>query len=82
MKSSYAASAPARRVGKHGAPAGPFKGKEDGNYAHPTDPTKFISCVQQDAYEQYCPCSRRASADFEGALWEFVACFAGRRFGP
>jgi hypothetical protein len=31
-------------------------GKEDGNYIHPTDCTKFISCVDQThAYERQCP---------------------------
>ena len=31
-------------------------GKTDGNYIHPTDCTKFISCVaQQHAYERDCP---------------------------
>lgn len=31
-------------------------GKPDGDYAHPTDPTKFISCVAQThAYERSCP---------------------------
>ena len=31
-------------------------GKEDGNYPHPSDNTKFMSCVAQHyAYEQNCP---------------------------
>ncbi len=30
--------------------------KEDGNYPHPTDPTKYISCVaKRYAYERNCP---------------------------
>ncbi len=30
--------------------------KADGNYAHPDDPTKFISCVAQThGYERRCP---------------------------
>jgi len=31
-------------------------GKPDGNYIHPTDCTKFMSCVAQEyAYERACP---------------------------
>lgn len=30
-------------------------GKADGNYPHPTDPTKFMSCVAgTNAYERDC----------------------------
>jgi hypothetical protein len=30
--------------------------KLDGNYAHPSDPNKFVSCVAQtNAYERDCP---------------------------
>ena len=30
--------------------------KDDGNYAHPTDNTKFMSCVaRRHAYERNCP---------------------------
>lgn len=33
-------------------------GRSDGNYPHPSDPTKFISCVAQThAYERNCPSS-------------------------
>ncbi|MCY0931829.1 carbohydrate-binding module family 14 protein [Streptomyces sp. H27-H1] len=38
------------------APA-PFscEGRADGNYPHPSNPTKFMSCVAQEyAYEQSC----------------------------
>ncbi|MFI6167730.1 carbohydrate-binding module family 14 protein [Nocardia sp. NPDC051052] len=31
-------------------------GKEDGDYPHPSNPTKYISCVAHEyAYENDCP---------------------------
>jgi hypothetical protein len=31
-------------------------GKPDGNYAHPSDPTRYIACVAETrAYEKVCP---------------------------
>jgi hypothetical protein len=36
--------------------AGFCVGKGDGNYSHPSDPNKFISCVAETyAYERACP---------------------------
>lgn len=34
-------------------------GKSNGNYPHPDDDTKFISCANGYAYEQDCPQGQR-----------------------
>ncbi|WP_167477702.1 carbohydrate-binding module family 14 protein [Nocardia arthritidis] len=44
-------------------------GKPDGNYVHPSDPTKFITCVAEKiAYERSCPPGTRYDPDTDTCI--------------